>query len=101
MGQLQPTLFEMGHPDLRPRKFDGETFNLNLDGERLATLLWRVRQFMVDGQWRTLAAIKLACGGSEASCSARLRDLRKLRFGGHKIERRRIAEGLWEYRMVT
>lgn len=90
-----PTLFDVGVT------FDGKTFDHAKDGARLSTQLERVRELMADGRWRTLAQIKKACGGSEASVSARLRDLRKARFGGLSIERRRYgasAGGLWEYR---
>jgi len=40
-------------------------------------------------------------GGSEASVSARLRDLRKAKFGAHTIERQRVSAGLFRYRMVA
>lgn len=83
----------------RPR-FDGETYDTEADRDRLSALLDRVRAFMAGGEWRTLADITEACGGTEASVSARLRDLRKARFGGHDIERRRTpTPGLFEYRM--
>lgn len=83
--------------------FDGVTVDPALDQERLARLLDRVRDFMADGQWKTLAQINAACGGTEASVSARLRDLRKGRWGAHTVERRRVGDpraGLWEYRVV-
>lgn len=96
----QPTLFEMGTPDMRPR-FGGATFDPALDEVRLTGLLERVREAMANGAWWTLAALVEKCGGSEAGVSARLRDLRKIRFGAHTIERRRCGSGLWEYRMVS
>ncbi len=82
-----------------PSFFDGITYDPDLDHDRLKTLLGRVRELMSDGTWRTLADIRQACGGSEAGVSARLRDLRKERFGKHRVERRRKTEGLWEYRV--
>jgi hypothetical protein len=54
---------------------------------------------MADGNWRTLGQIAALVGGSEASVSARLRDLRKKRFGGYDIERKHVGDGLWSYRM--
>ena len=70
------------------------------DHERLATALQRVRAYLADGSWRTLAEIAAACGCSEAGASARLRDLRKSRFGGHAVGARRRTQGLWEYQVL-
>jgi hypothetical protein len=55
---------------------------------------------MRDGRWRRLTAIAIAAQAPEASVSARLRDLRKERFGSHTVERRYVAQGLWEYRVL-
>jgi hypothetical protein len=82
-----------------PVSFDGRTFDPALDEERLKNLLGRVWNFMQGGGWHTLAEIQSKCGGTEASVSARLRDLRKERFGSYTIKRRRVSGGLWEYRM--
>ena len=82
--------------------FGGATFDAHDDGERLASLLDRVRELMADGEWRTLREIAVECSGSEAGVSARLRDLRKPAFGGVEVERRRRGEpanGLHEYRV--
>ena len=81
--------------------FDGATIDDAQDHDRLKTLLDRVREYMADGQARSLAQIQAACGGSEASVSARLRDLRKDKFGGHQIDRDRLTGGLYVYRMVA
>jgi len=80
--------------------FDGSTFDERQDGERLESLLVRVARFMDDGCWHTLAEVCAACGGTEASCSARLRDLRKERHGGRIVDHRRVRAGLWRYRLV-
>lgn len=82
--------------------FDGETYSPPEDRERLSTLLARVRAIvMSEPSWHTLASLARRTGGSEAGVSARLRDLRKPRFGSHRIERRRVKGGLWEYRAVA
>lgn len=81
--------------------FDGETFEAERDGKRLGSQLERVRDAMRDGQWWTLIDLAMECGGSEASVSARLRDLRKPKFGNHIIERQYVKDGLWQYRMVA
>lgn len=82
--------------------FDGRTFEPHHDAIRLSGQLARVRDLMSDQRWRTLAEIVDAVGGSEAGVSARLRDLRKSRFGGFTVDRRRRgapSAGLWEYRV--
>lgn len=78
--------------------FDGETYLEERDHDRLATMFGRVQVVMSDLDWHTLAELARRTGGSEAAVSARLRDLRKPRFGGHTVERRYVADGLWEYR---
>jgi hypothetical protein len=83
------------------RSFGGDTFDADRDFARLKTQLGRVFKLMSDGRWRTLAEIQKECGGSEAACSARLRDLRKPKFGGHIVEHRCVKEGLWTYRLRT
>lgn len=79
--------------------FDGRTFSPAEDGERLTTQLERVRERMADGRWWTIAELTAAVGGSEAGVSARIRDLKKARFGAFNIERERVEGGLWRYRM--
>lgn len=81
--------------------FDGKTFVRARDRERLAAQLTAVRRFMSDGQWRLLAEIAAATGAPEASISARLRDLRKPKFGGLTVERDYVGDGLWQYRVLV
>lgn len=78
--------------------FHGETFDPARDGARLTAHLQRVRDLMADGRWRTLAEIAAAAGCSEASASARLRDLRKQ---GKTVARAYVPSGrLWRYRVT-
>jgi hypothetical protein len=81
-------------------QFDGSTFQPERDGERLRSQLQRVRDLMIDGQWRTLQQIAHHVGGSEAGVSARLRDLRKPRNGAYTVNRRHVEDGLHEYQVV-
>jgi len=92
---MQPTLFD-------EPAFDGATFNPLYDEDRLRTLLGRVFDLMLDGEWRTLREIQSRTRGSETAISARLRDFRKPKFGGHAVHRRRRGDcllGLHEYRL--
>lgn len=80
--------------------FDGESFDAERDAVRLTGQLHRVKALMADGHWRTLREIADAVGGSEAGVSARLRDMRKARFGGCEVERAHVTNGLYRYRVV-
>jgi len=85
-----------------PNTFDGQTYEPEHDEDRLGKQLERVRQLVLDGEWRTLDEIGAHSGAPPASVSARLRDLRKERFGQYNVERRRRGapkDGLWEYRI--
>ena len=82
--------------------FDGITYEPEYDWQRLDKLLGRVWRLMADGRWRNLRTIQQACGGSEASCSARLRDFRKEKFGGWVVHRERVQAktgGHWIYKL--
>lgn len=89
-----------------PPQFDGKTYDPALDEDRLRTQLGRVYELMLDGDWYQLSWIKnlidysYLTNCSEAGISARIRDLRKPKFGNYVIERRRVEGGLWEYRMT-
>jgi hypothetical protein len=84
-----------------PVRFDGESFDQAQDGARLSAQLEKVKALMLDGAWRTLEEIQDATGvRSSASVSARIRDLRKPRFGRYLVERRRVVGGLFEYRVA-
>ena len=80
--------------------FDGATYDSSQDRARLTGQALRVFHKMVHGDWWTLYELSRATGDPEASVSARLRDLRKERNGGHKVDRRRSVHGSqWEYRL--
>ena len=88
------------NPNSISQRFDGATFDPERDGQRLTTLLDDVRNLMSDGLWRSLGHIRDTLQrGSEASISARLRDLRKERFGGFNVDHKNLGGGLWIYRV--
>lgn len=80
--------------------FDGVTYERERDQDRLRAQLGRVRAAMLDHAWHTLPGLSNTTGDPEASISARLRDLRKEKFGGYTVERRYLDGGLWEYRLL-
>ena len=90
-------------PDPQPT-FDGTPFDVVLDADRLGKQLETVKTFMLQQSgWVSLVEIERATGVTTASAGARLRDLRKSRFGCHIIARRRRvgSPGTFEYRMDT
>lgn len=60
-------------------------------------LVW---QAVEDGAWHRLAALAARLNLPEQSVSARLRDFRKARYGGHRVDRRRESRGVYAYRVV-
>ena len=79
--------------------FDGQTYDTKQDKRRLENQLFRVYFLMKSGKWWTLSGLQRFVGGSEAGISARIRVLRKKRFGAFTIDRRRKTAGVWEYRL--
>jgi hypothetical protein len=83
--------------------FDGPDYVPELDKKRLSGQILRIHDLMKDGRYRTLAEIEHATGDPQASISAQLRHLRKPRFGGHTINKRRRGDGengLFEYQLL-
>lgn len=81
-------------------RFDGKTYEHERDTNRLSKQLYAVLDLMKDGRWRTLPQIASHTNSPEASISARLRDLRKPRFGGHTVEREYVSRGTFQYRLI-
>ena len=80
--------------------FDGATYDRERDHVRLGAQAMRVWHVLLDEQWHTLSELSRRTGDPEASVSARIRDLRKAKFGGHEVERDFVSRGLWRYRLV-
>lgn len=80
--------------------FDGETYEPDRDGERLLKQFQQVRRIMLDGQWHYNAELAAAAKGSESGVAARVRDLRKKKFGGYVVQRQYVSKGLWKYRLI-
>lgn len=78
----------------------GVTFLAERDEDRLNRQARDVWRAMADGKWHSLAELEEATGHPQASVSARLRDFRKPKFGGHTVERMHLAHGVWLYRLT-
>jgi hypothetical protein len=96
----QPDLLSWTPPVILGSR-DGETFDAKRDGARLNRQMQTIYEFMADGRWHTLFQIAERTGCPEQSISARLRDLRKSKFGGYEVQRAYIANGVWQYRLIT
>jgi hypothetical protein len=79
---------------------DGATYQHARDGQRLHSQHHRVLAILRDGREHTLSELHQLTGDPEASVSARIRDLRKARFGSYRIERTYVRRGLHTYRLV-
>lgn len=105
MTKPSPDLFDWTPPPKplpEPRKdraFDGDTYEPESDYIRLKGQLGEVFEFMKDGAWHTIPEITNNVTGSPQSVSARLRDLRKDKYGGHTVERMSLGQGLFTYRL--
>ena len=86
-------------PHYRP-SFDGKTYEPKQDHRRLGAQFIKVFNVMEGGEWQTLSYLRAILGFSEASISARLRDFRKKKFGGHTVLRERIKGGQYQYRLL-
>lgn len=71
------------------------------DAVRLSGQLLAVYERMSDGNWHTLEELAAAVNATTQGVSARLRDLRKQRWGSHDVRGEQIKRGLWRYRMVV
>lgn len=87
------------------KAFDGATAT-TADTPRLNGQLQAVYDTMSDGQWYSIENLsqKVAQATkkpvSQTSISARIRDLRKAKFGGYNVERQKVSDGLYEYRIA-
>ena len=84
-----------------PPIFDGSTYEAEHDESRLTGQMRAVYEYLRGHEWVTLQELSLATGGSEAGVSARLRDLRKARWGANTIERQRHEGGFFAYRLLS
>jgi hypothetical protein len=111
MGGMKDTLGDQPYGDLFSAKaptippaahaYNGPEYQPSRDYARLAGQTLAVYNAVKDGQWRTLDQIATMADAPVASVSAQLRHLRKPKFGSHVIERRHVANGLFEYRMTA
>lgn len=70
--------------------FDGADYNPNKDEKRLTKQHEIIRDLMKDGKMRSLSEIEVVTGYPQASISAQLRHLRKPRFGGYFVGKKRV-----------
>jgi hypothetical protein len=78
--------------------FNGPEYDCDRDWDRLTSQHARIRNLMLDGEYRTVQEISALTRDPENSIQAQLRHLRKPRFGGFIVTKRvRSLPALWEY----
>lgn len=82
--------------------FEGSDYDPGKDKARLTGQILRVYDCMIDGEWRTLAEVEGVTSDPQASISAQLRHLRKDKWGGYILNKRRRGDGgTWEYQLLS
>jgi hypothetical protein len=101
---MSADLFNYKPPEPRspPREtaFSGPEYQPARDHARLSGQIKKVFDLMIDGRWRTLQGVADQIQEPPASVSAQLRHLRKPKWGAYTVERRHVAGGLFEYRVL-
>jgi predicted transcriptional regulator len=84
------------------QRFEGAGVKTMDDHYRLLDQIDAIKALMIDGEWRTLQDIAKVTRYPTASISAQLRNLRKIGFGSHKVDKRRTSKtgGTWIYRLT-
>ncbi|PCJ55047.1 MAG: hypothetical protein COA79_21155 [Planctomycetota bacterium] len=86
---------------MRYHSIFGDSYKNNLDGHRIGNLMSTIKSIMWDDNWHTLPELSDTTNAMTTSVSASIRHLRKVKFGGHNIIKRRIrSSGLWEYKLI-
>lgn len=80
--------------------FDGDTYDEKRDKGRLQRQLATIKGIMHDHKPHTLVELAGIAGCLTTSASARVRDLRKAKHGGHTVTRKNIGGGTWEYTLI-
>jgi hypothetical protein len=70
------------------------------DRKRLKSQRSGVWNILRDHRWHPLTIFKQKVKGSDSSITARIRDARKKKYGGHIIQCARDAAGVYRYRLV-
>lgn len=81
-------------------KQDRAAYDPEADKDRRRKQLGRVYSVLRDGLWHGLPELTERAGGLATSVSARIRDLRKPKFGGREIQARCFGRNVWKYRMA-
>lgn len=84
-------------PDVNPEAPAG--IESESDVIRLNKQQARVWAILKDEAWHTLPEIEERTGVPTQSISARIRDLRKVKYGEHTIHRESLGHGVFRYRL--
>lgn len=89
-GGRKPPHVDHGDPLPTDPEYDGELARRNVD---------RALAALFNGEWWSVQRLAVTIEATETSASSALRDLRKLKYGGWNVVRRRLENGLSEYRL--
>ena len=82
--------------------FNGSDYVPSYDQKRLTKQIYIIKDLMLKSGFVTLQDIENVTGFPQASISAQLRNLKKERFGGYILEKRRTENkesGTFEYKL--
>lgn len=65
-----------------------------------ATIFRRVKALMLDGRWRSGPEIARIVGCSDSCATARVRDLRKEKYGSYNAPCERFPDGIYRYCVI-
>jgi hypothetical protein len=65
------------------------------------TIFLRVKALMLDGRWRSGPEIARIVGCSDSCATARVRDLRKEKYGSYEVKREVFPDKVHRYQLVV
>ncbi len=80
-------------------EFDGAVYDTFRDKDRLTAIQKKLFEVMKGGGWFSIPELEKAIDSSQTGISAGIRNFRKVKFGGYKVERKYQGRGFYLYRL--
>jgi len=84
----------------RQPDFDGSDYKPDFDKVRLTKAIKKVFMFMMSNDWVSIDDIAENTGVPHSSASTHTRNLRKEKFGSWEVEKRKVGNGFFEFRLT-